>query len=70
MFKLAQNYYKIDESKITIIPNGVQNIPDFSREKKIDLSIGLEIVFYNGLVDFRARGLEKLIRIMIRWRDK
>lgn len=63
MFKLAQNYYKIDESKITIIPNGV-SIPDFSREKKIDLSIGLEIVFYNGLVDFRARGLEKLIRII------
>ncbi len=63
MFNLAQKYYKIDESKVSIIPNGV-SIPIDSNEKNFDLSNGVEIVFYNGLELSRERGLKKLIYIL------
>ncbi len=63
MFKLAQDYYKLNESKVNIIPNGV-SIPSVSKENIFDLSNGVDIVFYNGLVDSRERGLEKLIKVL------
>jgi len=63
MFNLAQKYYKIDKSKVTIIPNGVST-PTVSKEKNLDLSNGVEIVFYNGLEVSRERGLKKLIYIL------
>ncbi len=60
---LTYNYYNFDKSKVTIIPNGV-SVPKFSKEKKLDFSNGIEIVFYNGLEISRERGLKKIIDLI------
>ena len=63
MFNLAQNYYKIKNSEVTIIPNGVK-VPKLFRERNFEISNGIEIVFYNGLDTSRERGLNKLIKVI------
>lgn len=58
---LALTYYKIEKAKISIIPNGIDRIfSESSHIKSIDLSNGLNIVFYNGR-DEIDRGFEQLL---------
>ena len=63
MVLLTMNYYKIDESKVTIIPNGV-SVSNILGDRTFNLSHGVEIIFYNGLDVSRERGLRKLIKIL------
>ena len=63
MIDLARNYYKYIDSKSLIIPNGVQVLENYE-SKNFDISNRMEIVFYNGLANFRQRGLSQLLSIL------
>jgi glycosyltransferase involved in cell wall biosynthesis len=60
---LASKYYDLNQSKITIIPNGVEK-EFYDVKKDFVIYKKLNIIFYNGIYDSIDRDIEQVIKIL------
>lgn len=70
LFEVFNHYYKISESRNKIIPNGVSSI--FSKHNNPFPAIkdSLKLVFYNGFSDSINRGLNVLVDLLCKTKNK
>jgi glycosyltransferase involved in cell wall biosynthesis len=65
---IASKYYKINERKTTVIPNGIDT--NYANKRgNLNNSKQLKIIFYNGF-SHEVKGLELFLKVLSKLRDK